>query len=621
MKRLLSLTVLLAAALVFAACAQPAQQTAAPTSAPAAKATEAPKQAAAPTTAPAAPTTAPAAKATEAPAAKTTSAAPAATAAPSAAGQAQIQFTPTAPGKKGGQVTVAIWQEPDTLNLALSSLTVTGEVVATVVEGLADVDVNGNYYAKLATQVPDQSNGGVSADGKTVTWKLRDGVKWSDGTALTCEDVKYTWQAFMTPNVGVINTVGFRDIDSVDCPDPLTAMVKYKTVYAAYRGNFTTLLPKSAGDPTKMKDWAYNTKPVGTGPFKVDEFQRGSFISMSKNPNYRDPSKPNLDKLIFRIVPSSEVAKQLLRSGEVDAMWNNTEADYPELQTIQGLKISDPVQIGGERMILNLTKPGEPSDNKTPHPILGDLKVRQAISSGINRQQIIDKLLFGKALPGTSELNAGFFNCTNVQPTPYDAQKAMSLLDEAGWKAGSDGIRTKDGQRLSLKYQTTTGNKLREDSQVLIVEDMKKIGVEFKIENQPSQLLIGSWANKSPRKWGNFDIIMYTTNSGVDPNSQMTNYFASASIPSEQNQGGVNYSRWNDPQTDKDIADAAQSTDLNKRKELYCDAAKRVVDGASHIYLYQRRQINSARDWVQNFQGNPWAQTVSWNAADWWVSK
>lgn len=621
MKRLISLTVLLLTlALVFAACAQPAQQTTAPTAAPAAKATEAPKQAVAPTTAPAVPTAAPAAKATDAPAAKTTSAAPAATTAPSAAGQAQIQFTPSAPGKKGGKVTAAIWQEPDVLNPLLSSLTVTGEVTYSVIEGLADVDPNGNYYPRLAKEIPDQSNGGVSADGKTVTWKLKDGVKWSDGSAFTCEDVKFTWQARMTPNVGVIDTVGFRDIDSLDCPDPLTAVVKYKTIYAAYRGNFGTILPKSAGDPTKMKDWAYNTKPLGTGPFKVDEFQRGSFIALSKNPNYREQGKPNLDQLIFRIVPSSEVAKQLLRSGEVDVMWNNTEADYPELQTIPGLKISDPVQNGGERLILNLTKPGEPSDNKTPHPILGDLKVRQGIAYGINKQQIIDKLLFGKALPGSGEQNAGFFNC-GVAPFPFDPQKAASLLEEAGWKVGPNGIRTKDGQPLRIKYQTTTGNKLREDSQVLIVEDMKKIGVEFYIENQPSQLLIGSWANKSPRKYGNFDIIMYTTNGGVDPNSQMTNYFHSSSIPSEQNQGGVNYSRWNDPQTDKDITEAAQIVDLNKRKELYCDAVKRVVDGASHIYLYQRRSIQSARDYVQNFQSNPWASAFTWNAQDWWVSK
>ncbi|MFN8500148.1 MAG: peptide ABC transporter substrate-binding protein [Anaerolineae bacterium] len=621
MRRLLSTAVLVfGLAIILAACAggatAPAQQAAAPTQPPAAQPAQ--PQAAAPTAAPkaAAPTEAPKAAApTTAPAAK---AAPTTAAAQPAAGA----YSPTA-GKPGGQATMAVWQEPDNLNLYLSSLTVTTEVTDPVTEGLVKAGPDGNFIPLLVQDIPDQKNGGVSADGKTVTWKLKPGIKWSDGQPLTCEDVKFTWQAVMTPDQGVISTAGWRDIDKVDCPDPNTVVISYKQPYAAYRAQMVDkVLPKHAtGDPTKMKDWAYNTKPVGTGPYKVDEFQRGSYIALSRNENYREQGKPYLDKIIFRIVPSSEVAKQLLRSGEVDVMWNNTEADYPELQSMQGVKVSDPVQIGGERLILNLTKPGEPSDNKTPHPILGDPKVRQAIALGINKQQIIDKLLFGKALPGTSELNAGVFNCTDIQPIPYDPAKAKQLLDEAGWKVGADGIREKDGQKLRLKYQTTTGNKLREDSQVLVVEDMKNIGVDFYIENQPANVLISSWANKSPRKWGNFDIIMYTTNAGLDPHSQMLNYFTSASIPSPENQGGINYSRWNDPQTDQDVAKAGTLTDLDQRKQLYCDAAKRIVDGASHIYLYQRRQIGSYRDNLQNFQANPWSSTLSWNVQDWWQQK
>jgi peptide/nickel transport system substrate-binding protein len=205
-----------------------------------------------------------------------------------------------------------------------------------------------------------------------------------------------------------------------------------------------------------------------------------------------------------------------------------------------------------------------------------------------------------------------------VKGYPYDPVKARRLLDEAGWKPGSDGIRSKDGQRLRLKYQTTTGNKLREDSQVLIVENMKAIGAEFYIENQPSSLLIGSWDAGSPRKRGNFDILMYTTNAGIDPHNQMYNYFHSKSIPSPENKGGINYSRWNDPQTDKDIEEAGNTPDWNKRLQLYCDAAQRVVEGASHIYLYQRFDLDSYRDRLQGWVPNGWNNN-GWNAQDWWV--
>ena len=602
MKRALSLmALLLALAVMLAACGQQpgaAVQQAAPTVAAAVKA--------------AAPTVA-----AEVKAAAPTVAAAVQPAAPKATDAAKAAGQPT----KGGQVTMAVWQEPATLNQLISSQTVVDEVAVFFGEPLLGAGPDGSYYPALAKEIPTQANGGVSADGKTITWKLKEGVKWSDGQPFTCEDVKFTWQAHVTPNVGVISTTGFSDMESVECPDPLTAVVKYKNFYAPFLNNFYIIIPKHyAGDPAQMKDWKYNSMPLGTGPYKVDEYQKGSYIALSRNPNYRDPNKPYLDKVIIRIVPSSEVAKQLLRSGEIDIMWNNTEADYPELEKMQGIKISDPVQIGGERLFLNLTKPGEPSDNKTPHPILGDQKVRQAIAYGINKQQIIDKLLFGKALPGSSELNAGFFNCEDIKPYPYDPAKAEQLLDEAGWKKGADGIREKDGQKLRLKYQTTSGNKLREDSQVLIVEDMKKIGIDLFIENQPSALLIGSWANKSPRKWGNFDIIMYTTNAALDPHSQMLNQHTSGSIPSEQNQGGQNYPRWNDPETDAAVKEGGNIPDQAKRKEAYCKAAKRVVDGAPHIYLYQRRDIDSYRDRLQGWIPNAWDNN-GWNAADWWVSR
>jgi peptide/nickel transport system substrate-binding protein len=322
--------------------------------------------------------------------------------------------------------------------------------------------------------------------------------------------------------------------------------------------------------------------------------------------------------VIIRIVPSSEVAKQLMKNGEADIMWNNTEADVPEIEKMTNVKLSTAPQAGGERLILNLVKPGDPSDNKTPHPILGDVKVRQAIAYGIDKNTIIEKLLNGKALPGSSEVNVDPYNCTDIKPYPFDQAKAKQLLDEAGWKPGADGIRVKDGQRLRIKYQTTTGNKLRGDSQVLIVENMKAIGVEFYIENQPSSLLIGSWAANSPRKKGNFDIIMYTTNSAIDPHNQMVTYFASWSIPSPTNKGGINYSRLNNATVDDLLTKAGAEPDQAKRKALYCQVCQIAYDQANMIYLYQRLKLSSWRDRVQGWAENAW-NDESWDADNWWI--
>ncbi len=530
---------------------------------------------------------------------------------------------PTTTPKRGGTITMVIWQEPDNLNFELVSQTVLFHIADLYEEGLLNVNEKGQWFPVLATEVPTTANGGVSADGKTITYHLRKGVKWHDGSDFTCADLQFTLQVLRTPNIGAIDTGQFADVDTVECPDPNTAVIKFKNLNAAWIRLFngTTqgyIFPKSAGKPEDMKTWAFNRKPIATGPFKVDEFVTGDHITLSRNNNYWQSGKPYLDKVIVRIVPSSEVGLQMLKNGEADIMWNNTEADIPALQKMTNVTMFSAPQPGGERMILNLVKPADPADNKTPHPILGDLRVRQAIAYGIDKKTIIDRLLNGKALPGTSELNVDPYNCTNIQPWPYDPAKAKQLLDDAGWKVGSDGIRTKDGQRLRIKFQTTTGNKLREDSQVLIVENMKAIGVEFYIENQPSSVLIGSWSAGSPRKHGNFDIIMYTTNANIDPHSQMFNYFDSKSIPSPDNQGGINYSRWNDPQTDQLIEKAGSIPDWPQRKDLYCQAAQRVVEGASHIYLYQRFNLHSFNTRVQGWIPTPWLGPV-WNAADLWV--
>jgi len=525
---------------------------------------------------------------------------------------------PTAP-KKGGSVTMAVWQEPATLNWLLGTQTVMDEVNAFVVEGMTGVDGAGNRFPVLAKEVPSVQNGGVSADGKTITYKIKEGIVWSDGKPFTCEDVKWTWQVIMTPGIGIVSTTGYQDIETVECPNPTTAVVKYKNFYAPYLSLFNDILPKHVtSDPQKIKDWEYNRKPLGTGPFMVKEFVQASHITLVRNPNYREKDKPYLDQVVIRIVPSTEVAKQLLKSGEVDIMWNNTEADFPELEAMSGVKISQPVQIGGERMFLNLAENKDPSDPKVPHPILGDVRVRQAIAYGINKQRIIDKLLYGKALPGSSELNAGYFKCDNVKAYPYDPEKAKKLLEEAGWKPGPDGIRVKDGKRLSLKFQTTSGNKLREDSQVLILEDMKAIGIELIIENGPSSLVIGSWSGNSPRKKGNFDIIMYTTNAGIDPHSQMTNLFASWMIPTPQNTGGLNYTRFSDPEVDNWLKQAAAEPDTAKRRDLYCKIAQKGYDAANMIYLYQRLDMDSYRDRLQGWIENAW-DNIGWNAEDWWV--
>ena len=335
-----------------------------PTAAPAAKApaaTTAPA-APAPTTAPAAPapTTAPAA-----PAATKAPAAPAATTAPAAPAAATAPAAAAGTPKKGGTITMAVWQEPADLNWELASQTVMWDVNHLVQEGLSRVTEKGERVPVLALEMPTEANGGIKDGGKTITYKLRPNVKWHDGTAFTCEDIQFTYKAVTTPNNGSIDQSTMKDVDGVDCPDPLTAVIKFNKFHADWAAFFAIngiawIFPRNAGDPAQMKTWAWNRKPNGTGPFKVDEFVAGDHITLSRNDNYWQAGKPYLDKVIVRIVPSSEVAKQLLKNGEADIMWNNTEADIPEIAKMDNVVLSSAPQAGGERLILNLTQNARP---------------------------------------------------------------------------------------------------------------------------------------------------------------------------------------------------------------------------------------------------------------------
>ena len=182
-----------------------------------------------------------------------------------------------------------------------------------------------------------------------------------------------------------------------------------------------------------------------------------------------------------------------------------------------------------ERIILNLSDPKSNSDPNSKHPVLGDLKVRQAIQYAINKKVIVDKLLYGKTTVASSVVPIGWA-ATATTPSDFDLSKAKQLLDDAGWKLGSDGIRAKDGVRMHLIFGTTSGDKLRELTQQLIQEQLKAAGIEIEIKNVPSKVLFGSWDEKSDRKRGTFDMLMWTTGPGIDPGNHLRSYFSSKSI-------------------------------------------------------------------------------------------
>jgi peptide/nickel transport system substrate-binding protein len=533
---------------------------------------------------------------------------------------------PAAPAR-GGTLVFAIWQEPTTLAPIYANQTVATVVSETVIEGLLNTDTNGAFYPVLAKSVPTIDNGGVkiSADGKRmdVTYDLLSGVKWSDGTPFTSADVKFTWETFVK-DPKVVTTEGYSQIESIDTPTETQVVMHYKAIYGAYLTRFSGIIPKHLlQNVTDISKSEYNQKPIGTGPFKVTEFVSADHITVERNPNYRKPDRPLLDKIVFRSVPSREVAVAQLKAGEVDGMWNLLEAQIPDLEKDANIKIVTTPSPSVERIELNLAKPADPiADPKVPHPVLGDLSVRRALLLATPKQQIIDKLLFGKAKPGTSPVSQGWASPKGLAQEAYDPAKAKQLLDAAGWAPGPDGIRSKGGVKASLTIVTTTGDKVREQVQQILADEWKAIGIDLKIKNQPSAVLLsGSYSSGDPRKKGNIDMWMYASSPAIDPHSVVNQRYTTANIPTAANGGaGQNYTRFSNAEVDRLVADAGATVDQARRAKDYADALKILNDNVPIIWMYDRQLLDAFRTNVSGYKGNTW-DNITWTAEDWSIRK
>lgn len=533
------------------------------------------------------------------------------------------------------EVIFALYQEPQILNPFIATQTASGEVNGAMIEGLVGASAEGEYIPVLAKEVPSLANGLVTydeaADVLTVTYNLKEGVLWSDGNPFSCDDVLFTYEAISDPESGAVSTSGYDQITNFECADELTAVVTYSPFYAPFTGLFGSIMPRHAtGATAEMQRWPYNWHPIGTGPFKMTEWVPGDHITLVKNENYREaPEKPYLDRLVIRITPSREVGMALIQTGEVDFVWDLIEAVVPDLEGKPGVAVHITAGIGTERLVLNMADPtidatDDPVNN--PHPILGDVRVRQAIETAINKDEINDVLLFGAASVGTGELNIGWGGAgCELTTSTFDPEAAMALLDEAGFTdEDGDGIRECNGCEnaaagtpMRLKIQTTTGNQLREQAEQLIIEYLADVGIDMFIENVPSAELFGSWASGAFRKHGTYDVLMYTTSPGIDPHSFMLDFFHSDKMPLEVNDGsGTNYMRYLNADNDAALEAAGSTPDIPTRQQLYCQVMQQVQQDVPMIYLYNRAEIHATSDKLTGYQINTW-DNQTWDSENW----
>ncbi len=514
----------------------------------------------------------------------------------------------------GGVLTLGLYQEPDNLNPYLAVQTASRLVRELTIEGLVDAGPADEYVPALASEVPTEENGGISADGKTITYKLQDGLVWSDDHPLTSADVKFTWEAIMAPGNAVNSRTGYELIDSIETPDDTTVVVKFKEPYAPALSLFSInagILPAHVLEGQPMADAEYNRKPEGTGPFVVSEWKSGDSIVLDRNPNYREEGRPYLDQIVVRLIPSREVGIARLRAGEIDVLWDLIETQIPEFEKLSNVTLQSTPTTNVEYLGLN-----------TDNPVLADVKVRQAIAAAIDRTPIVEELLYGKTKVATSPIGMGWAAPDGLELPKYDPQAAQTLLEEAGWRDGNgDGVREKDGKPLELRITTPTGSQTRELTQQLLQEQLGAVGIKLSIQNAPAANIFGNWQENGLLKRGNFDIVEDTWGADFDPADFLTTLFTSDQIPTEANGGeGWNFFRLADPQLDAAIAAGSATLDQEERAAAYRTAVERIAESSVYIPLYNRSELNAFSSAVKGYEINSWDE-FTWNTKDWWLSR
>jgi peptide/nickel transport system substrate-binding protein len=422
------------------------------------------------------------------------------------------QPTPAAPNR-GGTLTVGLPYDIDTLNVY--STAELGDVEAAVVEGLLVPDEHARYVPVLATEVPTLENGGIQltrgGTAMRVVYHLRPGVKWHDGAAFTSADVKFTWETVRDPHFLAESKDGSQDVTSIDTPDDLTVVVNYRAISPAFASTLFTfgILPRHLLEGHDINHDVYNQKPVGTGPYQVSEFRRGQYVVLDRNPFYwgRDAqgaSLPYIDRVIFKIIASSNTMGALIRAGDVLLAPRIPYMLAKQLQGARNVELVSGPSLGWVHLDFGLKSGSR----------LREAVLRRAIAEAINRAALA-KASGGYPQPLRSPivpLLAALHDSSAEASAPaYDPDAANQALDAAGYRRGPDGYRSKDGVPLNFWITTRSGEIDGEIGEQIIMAELKAIGIRVSADNKTGI------AYREARYRGDFDLLYSRWVTAADP--------------------------------------------------------------------------------------------------------
>ncbi|MEM7059973.1 MAG: peptide ABC transporter substrate-binding protein [Pseudomonadota bacterium] len=514
---------------------------------------------------------------------------------------------------RDGQVNILYWQAPSTQNPYLSGGTKDIESSSLVLEPLANYNEKGEMLPTLAAEIPTLDNGGVSEDLKTITWKLKDGIVWSDGSPFTSADVVFSANYCMDPDGGCNASNKFADVASVEAVDDLTVKITFSIAkpfpYGPFVGADSPVIQQEqfkdcmgAKAPTCTDA---NFGPIGTGPYMVTEFKANDVVLYDMNPKYRDVpnGKPAFKNVYFKGGgDAAAAARSVLETGEFDYAWNlQVEPEILSRMEAKGVgKVNAAFGPSVERLMVNKTNPDpalgdERSTVAHAHPFLTDTAVTKALSLAIDRQILVDAGYgaAGKVTCNVLPAPAAYASTNNDWCKTQDVAAANKLLDDAGWvDSDGDGVRDKDGVKLSILYQTST-NGVRQGTQALIKQMWGEIGVETELKNISASVFFGGDPS-SPDTFQRFysDIEMYTNNfPGTDPEAYMGGWICDQ-IPAPENQWVANnVPRFCDPAYDELVKKYAVTAEPAERQKIAKQLNDMLMEGGAMIPLIHRGRV------------------------------
>jgi peptide/nickel transport system substrate-binding protein len=539
----------------------------------------------------------------------------------------------------GGDLKILYWQPPSTLNTHQATGPKDSDAARLVLEPLASLGTDGQPLANgLAAEIPTVANGGIATDFRSVTWKLRQGVKWSDGTAFSADDVAFTYQYQCDPATAATTFDRCDGVQSVVARDSKTVVVTFRSprpfVFQWGVGPGGTILNKDQYKVclgAKAADCAADKKPIGTGPYKVRDFKVSDVVTYDLNENFRDQNKPFFKSVTFKGGSDPEAAaRALFQAGDIDYAWNlqvETTALRSLTQSSQSGNLVTVLGSSVERIELNFSNPDaslgdKRSEPDTKHPFLTDKSVRRALAMATNRDAIAQRLygdgLFGKAtcnlLAAPEAISSP--NTRGFDVCKFDPNAANAELDRAGWVKGGDGVRAKAGVKLKVLFQTN-GNARRENTQLILEKDWESLGFQVDLRAEPfSSFFLNTSPGGANRFWA--DLQTYADGNDPDPTAYLTAGWTAGEIASKANNWLLgNRARYSNKDFDALVGRLRTETDAAKRTQLAIQANDLLIQDVAVIPLVQRSAVTSGvAKALKGVDPSPWDSEM-YNIADW----